>query len=193
MNRYARRARRRRITGLIPHLAAALLGLGRRLVRHPRPLVLAALLAAMGGGLWRTARQAEAFRIRDVHMPADISLSLKEPLVGRNLWALDLRALADDLKRQQPWLRTVRVIRELPNAVRIEPVRRVARAQMQVGPPGSGAERWYAVDGEAFVLPGGTSEPHATLPNASGLRRGITSQCTGPELALLAPAGDRGC
>lgn len=159
--------RSRRVDGLLPWLGGRLLALGAWLVRHPQPLLALGLLAAATWLLIASAQRADAFRIAQVYLPEEPALTLREPILGQNLWTLDLRALSEQLERQQPWLKQVRVVRQLPNAIRIEAIPRVPIAQVRL-------DRWYPVDGEAFVLPQGSSAPAEGLLRLVGFERAAT-------------------
>ena len=165
---------RRRIVGLIPFVGRTLLAACRWVVRHPQPLIIAAVAVIGGWGLWIFARSAEAFQVVQIRVAPDASLKLPESLIGTNLWRIDLRALADALHEQQPWLREVRVVRQLPNVLRVEPVERVPVAQVQLG-------RWYPVDDEGFILgsPGGEADERLVrlvgFGRAAALRTGRVS------------------
>ncbi len=111
-----------------------------------------ALIAGAGWALWGYAQHAEAFRIAAVMLPADSSLDVPSSLIGRNLWDVDLQALAEDLKRQEPWLKTVRVVRQLPDTVRVEVVARVPVAEVRID------HQWYPIDEEAFIFPRGRAD-----------------------------------
>ena len=118
--------RKRRIVGLLPRLGRGVLVTGRWLLRHPQPFMATTLIAASTWGLWSYAQHAEAFRVTQVELPAQSALKMPKSLVGTNLWALDLQRIAEELKRQAPWLKDVRVVRHVPNAIRIEPIARWA-------------------------------------------------------------------
>jgi cell division septal protein FtsQ len=99
-----------------------------------------------------------------VSLPAQSSLKLPEPLIGKNLWELDIRALAETLHRQQPWLKTVRVVRQLPSAIRIQAIARIPLAQVKLS-------WWYPVDREGFILPEASQEPSPNLIRIVGFDR----------------------
>jgi len=141
-----RRARRHAQVGLLPRLGQWMRVLGMALIRYPQPFMVGALLLGMSWTFWSYARHAEAFRITRVVLPPDSTLKLPEPLIGTNLWQTDLRALAMDLKSQQPWLKEVRVTRQAPNGLEIAVIPRVPVAQVHL-------DRWYPVDAEGFILP----------------------------------------
>ena len=175
------RKRRRRIIGLLPRLARGLWAWGVRAARHPQPLILGGLLLIALWGLWGYARRADAFRIRQVLLPQGSSLKVRASLLGANLWEVDLRRLADELKQQQPWLQGVRIIRQLPNAIRIELIPRTPVAQVWI-------DRWYPIDREGFVLPSGTGQPDDHLVRLVGIERSGTSLRVGkvnPDARLL--------
>lgn len=115
--------------------------------------------------LWGYAQHAEVFRITHVDLPADPAVRLRGPLIGEGLLTLDLGALADELKRRHPWLKEVRVVRRLPDTLRIEPIPRVPVAQVRVG-------RWHPVDEDGFILPEGSVEPAERLIRLVGFDRG---------------------
>ena len=157
--------RRQSFNGLMPQLGRGLFAGMRWLGRHPQPVIVLALAAGILWTLWSYAQRADAFRITQVHLPAQSSLKLPEPLIGGNLWELDIRALADALHRQQPWLKTVRVVRQLPNTIRIQTITRIPLAQVKLA-------TWYPVDRDGFVLPEGTTEPSPNLIRITGVDQG---------------------
>lgn len=159
------RKRRRRIAGLVPRIGQWLLALGRRLAPSPKPFILLSLLAIALWALWGYAQRSDAFRIAQVSLPQNASFTLRESLLNANLWELDLHRLADELKQQQPWLREVRIVRQLPNTIRVDAIPRIPVAQVRI-------DRWYPVDGEGFVLPHGSAEPAEHLIRMSGFERG---------------------
>lgn len=175
------RKRRQRIIGLLPRVARGLWAFGAHAVRHPQPLILGGLLLIALWGLWSYAQQADAFRIRQVLLPPGSSLKVRASLLHTNLLEVDLRRLAEELKQQQPWLQDVRVIRQLPNAIRIEPIPRTPVAQVRV-------DRWYPVDRDAFILPHAGDQPDGHLVRLVGIERPGTSLRVGkvnPDERLL--------
>lgn len=166
--------RRRRIVGVIPRLGGRLWAWAGRAVRHPQPLILCGALAISVWALWGHAQRADAFRIAHVSFPPNVSFTLDEPILNTNLWDLDLQAFAAGLKRQQPWLKDVRVIRQLPNAIRIDVIPRLPVAQVRL-------DHWYPVDREGFLLPQGNAEPADYLVRMSGVERGGTVLRVGKE------------
>jgi cell division septal protein FtsQ len=158
---FRNRAKRRRITGFLPQAGRALWGLVRWLVRHPQPLLLLGIASALGWSVWRFGRDAEVFRITQVILPPQSTLKVRGSLIGTNIWDLDIRSLAAELKQQEPSLKEVRVVRRLPNAVRIDPISRLPVAQLKL-------DRWHAVDRDGFILPGGRAEPDERLVRLSG-------------------------
>jgi cell division septal protein FtsQ len=160
----ARSKRRRRILGLIPLAGRLVWAGGRRLARRPQIVLLAGALWATGWLLSSYVRRADAFRITQVHLPPDASLQLRRSPVGEHLFALDIRSFAEELHRQQPSLKAVRVIRRLPDTVRVELVPRLPVAQVRL-------ERWHAVDAEGFILPDGAPEPAERLIRLTGFER----------------------
>lgn len=163
------RRRTRRIIGLLPRLGRGLRALGRWCLRHPQPFVTAICVVAAGWALWGYAQRADAFRIVHVQLPPQASFQLRTPLIGANLWRVDLGALAETLRRQEPWWKDVRVIRVLPDTIRIVAIPRVPSAQVRLA--GSGTARWYPVDGGGFILPEGSAEPAERLVRLVGFQR----------------------
>jgi cell division septal protein FtsQ len=161
---FRNRAKRRRIAGLLPKAMGGLLRLIGWLFRHPQPILLLGILSVLGWSIWRFGRDAEVFRITQVLLPAQSSLKVRDTLIGTNIWDLDIRSLAEELKRQEPSLKEVRVVRRLPNAVRIDPIPRLPVAQVKL-------DRWYAVDRGGFILPNGQAEPDGRLVQLSGFRQ----------------------
>ena len=158
------RKRRQRIIGLLPRLAQGLWAWASHAARHPQSLLLGVALLIGLRGLWGYAQQADAFRIAQVVLPPDSTLQIRDPLLHANLWELDVRRLADELKRQQPWLQEVRVIRQLPNAVRIQVIPRKVVAQVRI-------DKWYPIDQGGFILPQWASQPADHLVRLIGVER----------------------
>ena len=171
----ARPPRRRSTAGLFPRLGRGLAAMSRWTIRHPQPVFLVVAAGLALWALWGYAQHADAFRIEHVSLPPDSALRPRLPIIGENLWALDVRALADDLKQQEPWLKEVRVVRQMPNAVRIDAIPRVPVAQVRLDLPAPSqnvgraqAGRWYPVDREGFILPDGRAEAAGALVRLSG-------------------------
>ncbi len=158
------RKRRKRWVGLLPRLGHGLWAAVWWIIRHPQPVMLAAMVGGAIWGLLSYIQRADAFRIAQVSLPANSSLALPEPLIGQNLWAVDLRALSERLTRQQPSLKEVRVTRQLPNALRIDAIPRIPAAQVHL-------DRWYPVDREGFILAEPSGEPAERLIRLAGLDR----------------------
>ena len=156
------RRRRQHPVGLLPRLGRSILSAGRWVARHPQPLILCALLAIASWALWSYTQRAEAFRVTQIQLPPQSSLRVPASLIGQNLWDVDIEALAADLAKQQPSLKTVRVVRQLPNALRIETVPRMPVAQVRL-------DRWYPVDRDGFVLSEPSDETTAHLIHLEGL------------------------
>ena len=171
-----RSRQRRRFTGLVPRLGHALGIAGRWVCRHPQPFLFMAALTMILWGLWSYGERAEAFRIAHVYLPSQSSLKLRAPLIGTNLWALDIRTLAEELQQQQPWLKEVRVVRQLPNAIRIDAIPRMAVAQVRL-------DRWYPVDRDGFILPQASAEPSPRLIRLEGFERSGTALRIGKDNA----------
>ena len=162
------RKRRQRIIGIVPRVGRAFAAGARSAIRHPQLLILSGVLLMAGWALWDHARRTDAFRITQILLPSDSSLTLQEPILNTNLWDLDIQALAAELKRQQPWLKEVRVIRQLPNAVKVEAIPRIPVAQVRLTPPVGGTGRWHPVDPEGFLLPPGSPAASEDLVRFSG-------------------------
>lgn len=161
MGRRTKRATRR-VAGVVPQLLRRS-GAGLWwVIRHPQALLVSALIGLIGWGVWSYGQQADAFRVTDVRMPADSPLKLRQPLVGDNIWDVPLGQVASELHAQQPWLKEVRVVRDLPNAIRITPIQRRPIAQVKL-------DRWYPVDAGGFVLPQPHAEPSTEWVRLTGL------------------------
>jgi len=166
------RRRRQHTVGLLPRLGRSILSAGRWVIHHPQPLILCVLLAIASWALWSYTQRAEAFRVTQIQLPPQSSLRVPESLIGQNLWDVDIDALAADFAKQQPALKTVRVVRQLPNVLRIETIPRVAIAQVRLDLPAAlaaQAGRWYPVDGDGFVLQESSDETTAHLIRLEGL------------------------
>ena len=138
---------------MLPWLIRRLLDGARDAVRHPHLVVAIGVLVSAGALGWRTLHRSPMFQVARIEMPPDAPLTPPDALLTRNIWDVDLRAVAHALSRQHPALKQVRVIRELPSTIRIEPVWRVAVAQLRMD------RRWYPVDADGVVWPEGTAEP----------------------------------
>ncbi len=162
-----RKSRRQR-TGLIP---LALRGCGIVARRVAASQVLLAALA-LGGAAWGVSilvRSTDAFHITTVAMPEGSALHIDEPLVGRNIWMVDLNALADALHTQQPAAKAIQVQRRLPDTIQITVLPRVPVAQVRLeGQPAP----WFLVDADGFILPEGTALPQERLVQLIGFSRG---------------------
>lgn len=160
--------------GLIPMAFGAVSGAIRWFIRRPLAFLTAALIAGAGWGMWDYLRRSEVFRIATVVFPPDSPLVLHEPLIGENLLSVDIRRLSEELKRQQPALREVRVVRQLPNTLRIEPVQRIPVAQVKL-------DRWYPVDEQGFIVPEGSVQPRERVIRLVGIDRSGASLRPGQE------------
>jgi len=175
MSRYNRpKAKARRSTGVVPGALRGVWAGVRWLFTHPKPFALGLFLAGLGWSVWAYAQQAEPFKITQVILPADSPLQLRTTLIGQNLLKLDVRGLAEELRHQQPALKQVRVVRVLPNALRIEPVMRVPVAQVRL-------DAWYQVDGDGFVLPEGKGSAADHMVQLSGFDKGSPAVHAGHE------------
>jgi cell division septal protein FtsQ len=167
MGRARIRRARRRSSGLVPRLARAAWAACQWAVRRPQPVLAAGLLAGAVWGLVRYTQAAGAFRIARVLLPAEPPLKLPRALVGESVWALDIRSLADELSAQQPSLKEVRVIRQLPQTIRVVAIPRRPVAQVRLG-------SWYLVDQDGFILPDASAQPRQGLIRLVGFERGGT-------------------
>lgn len=158
------RRRHKRWRGLLPRAGHGIWAAVWWILRHPQPVLLSVMMGGAIWMLWHYVQRADAFRIAEVSLPANSSLALPEPLIGENLWAVDLQALSERLERQQPSLKEVRVIRQLPNALRIDAIPRIPVAQVRL-------DRWYPVDREGFILAQPSGEPAGRLIRLAGLDR----------------------
>lgn len=176
-----RRKPGRQMPGVLPRLIRRMIDGGAWLLRHPHSAIAGALLMASGWALWTYAQRADAFRVTRVEMPQDPTFTLRDSVVGDNIWKVDLGLMAERLKQQQPWLKNVRVIRQLPDTIRVSAIQRQPVAQVRI-------DRWYPVDREGFVLPQGTTLPDERLiqltvdRSRSALRAGAET----PDERLLA-------
>lgn len=136
-------------------------------LRAPQRVLLFGAFTGFVWLLWSYTQHAEAFRITSIQLPQTASLRLRQSLIGTSLWDLDLQGLADELHQQQPWLKEVRVIRQLPNTLRIEPIERRPVAQVKL-------EGWCPVDRDGFVLPPSLNRNPESLVRVVGVERGGT-------------------
>lgn len=162
------RARRRQqqIRGIFPTLWHNLAIVFKWAFGHPKPIIIALFFSATCWGIVNFVNQSEAFKIKTVTVPADLSLDLPN-LIGQNIWRVDLQSLSERLQRQRPDLKEIRVIRQLPNAIRVHAIARVAAAQVRL-------DRWHIVDTEGFILADGQAEPFDGLVRLTGFIRSET-------------------
>ncbi len=156
----------RRVRGVVPRLGDGLRAVGVWAVRNPQTFLAAAVAVFVAWTLWGFAQRTAAFQVATVELPSQPALTLKAPLIGTNLWQVDLAAVAAELKRQQPSLKAVRVIRQLPDSIRIEAIPRVPVAQVRL-------DRWYPVDREGFILPAGQVGPEEGRIRIVGVDRAV--------------------
>lgn len=146
---------------MIPRLGRGVLALIRWLLWHPQPFVTAGLLVGAAWLLWLHAQRDEAFQVARIQLPPQSTLKAPASVLGANIWAVDLDDVAEHLQRQQPWLKTVRIIRELPDSLRVEVVQRSPIAQVRL-------DAWYALDREGFIMPQGQDTPSPGLVQLLG-------------------------
>lgn len=149
--------RRNTLRGVIPSLLSAAGRILRWLILHPQWLLTASVLAGIGWGAWRVITRSEAFCVTEVRLPANSALKLPKPsLVGRNIWAVDIGALARELNTQQPHLKALRVIRLLPQVLQVEAIARRPVAQVLL-------RSWHPVDRDGYILPSSGATPDERL------------------------------
>jgi cell division septal protein FtsQ len=140
--------------------------MARPLVPQPRTVVLLSLLAVGVWGVWRAVRSLDAFRIVRVELAAGSTVTLPRPsLIGANLWAVDVRAVAQAIRASHPWLEEVQVIRRLPNILRIHAVERVPVAQVRT-------DAWRMIDRSGVVSPFSSPTPYEKLVRLIGVNIG---------------------
>ncbi|MBI4343514.1 MAG: FtsQ-type POTRA domain-containing protein [Candidatus Omnitrophica bacterium] len=169
----ARRFRRagggqsRRRIGLIPGLARALGALARAAWRSRQLVAAGLVLASALTGMWAFAARTELFRVTEVQVVPAGAVQVSDTLIGRNIWDVNLQALAGELKAKHPRLKDVRVIRRLPNVLRIEAVERLPVAQLQL----RRASAWYPVDRDGFIIAQPTEQPRQRLTRFLGVHQ----------------------
>jgi cell division septal protein FtsQ len=129
---------------------------------HPQPLAALMVVALILTGMWRFFSFAEAFAVEHVDIPSQVQFNLPQGIEGRNIWQVDIRSLASDFHRQQPWLEQVRVIRRLPDTIVVQPIQRIPIAVVRLG-------RWHPIDTAGFILPQEYSVED--LPKLSGFQK----------------------
>lgn len=161
------RARLKRLQrlGLIPRLGQGLWWAIKAVFRYPQPIALGVIFGMAGWGFAAYAARGSAFLVTSVALPAEPVLKLPRPVIGENIWHVDLRKLSGQLHEQSPALKVVRVSRRLPNTITVETVARRPIAQVHL-------DYWYPVDAEGFVLPAAGSEAAEGLLRLTGLNRG---------------------
>jgi len=160
-----RMKRRKRILriGLIPRLWQFIVGGFRWVFDNPQPAIIVCVSAVIVWGLWGYVRRVGAFEIEHVHISDVMNVELEESIRGRDLWDVDIKALATSLQVHQPELKEIRVIRQLPNTLLIEAIERIPVAQIKVG------WAWHLVDDEGFILSEHGAHPYEEVPRLTGL------------------------
>lgn len=132
------------------------------------------VLATAGGtayGGYRLALESSHFALRELEVSASVRSSEQAILeragitLGQNLLGIDVRA-AEERLLGDPWIRSVRLVRQLPHTLRVELVEREALALASldgdlflVGPDAEPFKAWQAGDPEDLpVLTGVTLE-----------------------------------
>ena len=141
------RRRLRKQTDLLPWLGRALGRLLQKLFGHPQAWASLVVVVVAVVAVSHAARHSEAFRLERIILPPGSTLQAPAALIGQNLWTIDLERVADQLQSQQPQLKRVRVIRQLPNTLAIEISKRAPIGQVRLA-----SGRWHPVDVEGFVL-----------------------------------------
>lgn len=153
---------RKRRAGLIPHVGGVVLRVIRWTLSHPQPFAVLGIAAVCGLALRESLARSEAFRITTVRLPAQSPVKVPDSVIGQNLWTIDLKALAEDLRSQRPDLKRVRVTRLLPDTLQVETVARKPIAQLKLG-------QWHAVDRDGFIFP----RPSQTVWNELVIVKGL--------------------
>lgn len=185
---------RARMRGALPWLFGRLAGGLAALIQHPYQVLSTAVLLWGVWGLWAYAQRAEVFRVAQVILPPESGFRVTHSLTGIPIWDVNVEGIARDLKKQQPWLKDVQVIRELPNAIRIVAVTRVPAGQVRLDGAdwtgSDGAGRWHPVDQDGFVLPDQTDTPMEGLirligfGSSGGGSLGVETARASPKVAL---------
>ena len=162
---------------MIPALLRALGAVLRGAWRSRQVVAAGLVLIAALAGLWAFALRTELFRITEVQVVPTDAVHAASTLIGRNIWDVNLRALADQLKAQYPHLKDIRVIRQLPNILRIEAIERVPVAQMPVRRTAT-ASAWYPIDRDGFVVLRSSDHPREALIQVLGLNQAAPSPQT---------------
>lgn len=150
------RKHRRGHAGVLAQLGRLILRGAQRTVAHPRVLIGLGVAAIGIGALGFGLTHSEAFRVTTVQVPLKSAFTVPPSLMGQNLWTVDLKTLADELKAQHPSLKRVRVIRVPPNTLQVETLPRTPVAQVRLG-------QWHAVDADGFLFADGSQTPWDTL------------------------------
>lgn len=153
--------------GLFPWLWERIVSGVTWIAQHPQPIIISFVIAGVLWGFWTQARYAEAFNVAHVELPTDIDFAINDPVVGRNIWEVDIQELAKQLEQQQPWLKDVRVVRALPDKIRIEAIHRIPVAQVRL-------DEWYPVDSRGYILPQPVNTDQAALVQLEGFARTST-------------------
>ncbi len=130
-----------------PRMAVRLRGLGRTLVRAGRPALkataaigVAAMVVGGGLGAWRLVERSPRFAIGEIRIPplgrvavVDVERAL-DARIGQSLLGVRVGA-AEEAIAALPWVKSVRVRRELPRTLSVEIVERKPVALLALGGP----------------------------------------------------------
>lgn len=88
--------------------------------------IIAALLAVLAGWLLFFSPY---FRVKDILIEGEVSTDTKQAIEnfrGRNIFAIGGRRAERDLQTKQPWIKSIKIIRGIPDTVRVRVIERDA-------------------------------------------------------------------
>lgn len=139
------------------------------------------LLCAAGQTVWMHLRNSDLFKIKTVVVSDPgmqfIKASRLVNLKGKNIFALDLEALAQRLQAQYPEIAEIKLLKRFPDQIVVITKRRVAFAQARI------RNKDITIDGQGVILSMGLSvSPSSEIPLIVGIDADKTWLAPGNQL-----------
>ena len=168
---------------------------GRLVAAATRAILAVAFVAGLVFILFYAARKvyvADPFRVKTVRANVELEPDLKNAIVGRSLFGLDIAEIHGRISHRHPEYKSVCVVKDFPSTLRVEVKKRLALAQIK-------DDMFFPIDGEGVVMADGSNAPYAQLIPVEldlplrGLRKGlrICDARIEPALRLVREIGRR--
>lgn len=105
-------------------------------------------------GLGYAIYTLEIFKVKEEDIESNVSLngSLKNMIVGKSLFTLDIESISLQLLKEHPEYKKASVLKKFPSTVVIEVEKRIPIAQIK-------GKKFYPIDKEAIILSEGEAQP----------------------------------